>query len=166
MTPETVGHALAAYFPELDGHQPGGALCAHISLFDHWLTEAESDAVRVMCYQAARAHDALADYCDGEQRFLRLYETLAGAGLVCHEAGTQRQMEGDEPELSDMFRASLREQAFMNVYFKSSATRILGRWDRTDYVIFTEHSDIASFQAIVEGHGLYLLFDREPGVAH
>jgi hypothetical protein len=166
MTPDTAGHALAAYFPEHYAQHRGAPLGAHISLFDHWLTQAESRAVRVMGYQQARAHNALADYCDGEQRFLRLYETLARAGLVCHQSGEPRQMEGDEPVLCEIFRASLREQALMDVYFKASATRILGRWDRTDYVIFTEHSDIASFQAIVEGHGLHLLFDPAVGVAH
>lgn len=83
-----------------------------------------------------------------------------------HQPAPQRQMDGDEPELSDMFRASLREETFMDVYFKAPSTRIQGRAARTDYVIFTEHSDIASFQAIVEGHGLFLLFDPELGAAH
>ena len=164
MTREKAGHALAAYFPELD--DKSNAFAAHISLFDHWLSEAESSSIRVMCYDTARERQALADYCDGEQRFLRLYDTLARGGLVRYRPGPQRAMDGDEPELHDIFRASLREQSFMDVFFKASATRVLGRWDRTDYVIFSDNTDIASFQALVEGHGLHLLFDPEGGVAH
>ena len=164
MTREKAGHALAAYFPELDDKST--AFAAHISLFDHWLSEAESSSARALCYEAACERHALADYCEGEQRFLRLYDALARGGLVCYRPGPQRTLDGDDPELHDIFRASLREQSFMDVYFKASATRVLGRWDRSDYVIFSDTTDIASFQALVEGHGLYLLFDPAGGVAH
>ena len=57
-----------------------GDLVLHISVFDHWLTEAEAASNPAMFYRLAVEQGNLQRYLEGEQRWLSFYRELASEG--------------------------------------------------------------------------------------
>ena len=72
------------YFPDVDFSQIDMSLTGYVygraSLFDHWLSEEEAEASRVMFYSQALDEGLLEEYLVGERRFLALYLSLSKLG--------------------------------------------------------------------------------------
>ncbi|MDZ5649311.1 hypothetical protein [Nitrospirillum sp. BR 11828] len=151
---------LSKHFPLLDLGDgdlavPGHLFC-HVSIFDHWLDEQEADHP-LMCYSTALAAGALDEYMLGEQKFLKFYSLLSKGGVICNRPGPLRIFEAMTPELEHIFVDSLREKRFMDVYFKGTGVRVIGRYDRTDLVIADSQEELRSFQLKSHDFGLFEL---------
>jgi len=122
-----------------------------ISVFDHWLTEAEAAACPVINHAEALRQGALPAYEAGEARFLAFYDGMALTGVV-----------GPEGPLcpataARVIRDSLREAALMDIRFPELALRVIGGWDRTDLLLLEPLADAAALTTRILRHGLYIL---------
>lgn len=123
----------------------------HVSVFDHWLSEDEAVACSVISRRVAEERGALDAYATGESRFLTLYHgmTLTGA---CDVGGPLSPVAAER-----IIRASLREEALMDIRFPELLVRVVGGWDRTDLFLLEPGADAAAIAARVTKAGLHLL---------
>lgn len=148
------------YFPEIETIADGPASAyvrVSISIFDHWLTEAEASESRITCYSQAVELNALDEYIDGEQRLMNFYHSVSEGGVVCNRPGPRRLISAHDPQLSDIFRSSLREQRFMDVYFVSGRVRVVGGYDRTDTAFLESENELQSLREHAKKTGVFLL---------
>lgn len=123
----------------------------HVSVFDHWLSEAEAAACAYISRQLAEKRGALDAYAAGESRFLSLYHGLVLTG-ACDVDGPLSPVAAER-----IIRASLREEALMDIRFPEFRVRVVGGWDRTDLFLLEPGADLPALTARVTRAGLHLL---------
>jgi len=125
------------HFPDIGDQEIAslGVPFAFVSVFDHWLTEAECTATSLFTYESALKANQLQDYLAGERKFLALYNHLGNAGTIVNFSGVLRPVVSASSEFQRILRRSLREARFMDVYLEGYGVRILGNYDRTDVII-------------------------------
>lgn len=149
------------YFPSIE-HITGGStsityISVNISVFDHWLTEAEADLSRIMCYSQAYDAGKLDEYCEGEQRMMSFYRRLSEDGALCNRPRPCRSITADDPDLLGILRASLREERFMDMYFISGRVRVMGGYDRTDTAFLESENDLERLKGYAREAGVFVL---------
>lgn len=143
-------------FPPLPGYSDAqlvalGYRVRRVSVFDRWLSEAEAAACETMSFGIARRADALAQYVEGERRFLDFYHGMALTGVAdCHGALSPVAAER-------IIRESLREAALMDIRFPELSIRAVGGWNRTDLLLLEPGADADALDARVRRHGLHIL---------
>jgi hypothetical protein len=149
------------YFPDVDFSQIDMSLTGYVygraSLFDHWLSEEEAEASRVMFYSQALGEGLLEEYLVGERRFLALYLSLSKLGVVCKYPGPLRRIEFGDSALESVIVNSLREKRSMDIYFIGARVRIVGGHDRTDLLICENAGDLEAISLKVKEAGLFIL---------
>jgi hypothetical protein len=148
-----------SHFPDIGDQEIAslGLPFAFVSVFDHWLTEAEGEATNLFTYRDAFKANQLHDYLAGEQKFLAFYNHLGNAGIIVNCPGVLRAIRSSSSEFQRILRRSLREAQFMDLYIENYGVRILGNWDRTDVTIADTHEQLDALEAEVAKFGLYLL---------
>jgi hypothetical protein len=147
------------HFPDI-GHQEIASLgvpFAFVSLFDHWLTEAECTATSLFTYESALKANQLQDYLAGERKFLALYNHLGNAGTIVNCPGVLRSINSASSEFQRILRRSLREALFMDIYLEGYGVRIIGNFDRTDVIIADTREQLNVLEAEIAKFGLYML---------
>lgn len=122
-----------------------------ISVFDHWLTEAEAAACPVISHGEALRRNALPAYEAGEAHFLGLYDGMALTGVADAEGPLC------PATAARVIRDSLREVALMDIRFPELSLRVIGGWDRTDLLLLEPMADAGALTTRILRHGLYIL---------
>lgn len=152
---------LTEYFPEIDlgveDPDEKGYHWSNISIFDHWLTETEAANEKIITYKSSLSNGELRAYKEGENKFIKLYCSLAAGGVAVSYPGPPRVIDRCNDEIIDLFIDSLREIKFMDVYFPSYNVRIIGRYDRTDMVLSKNIENLNSLKKIALSFGLHIL---------
>ncbi len=143
-----------------------------ISVFDHWLTEAEAaSGTPLFFYQQAVDTGRLEEFLAEEQRALGLYRRLAasGAAQVRAPGVLTKPLRADSRQLKEIVVASHRDWVawrshrgptgvrFMDLYFFEYDVRVLGSWDRTDQLFAGPRADVQAVEALVRAAGLFVL---------
>ncbi|EJC78289.1 hypothetical protein Rleg10DRAFT_7022 [Rhizobium leguminosarum bv. trifolii WSM2012] len=134
-----------------------GLTLLNVSIFSHWLSEEEASESALMSYALACSAGKLDDYLKGEKKFLDLYQSLSGQGVICNRPGPLRQFDIVDEELTQIFIDSLREHRSMDVFFVSCKARFVGRYDRTDLIILEDAGSLGDLQEEVGRSGLFIL---------
>ncbi len=130
----------------------------HISIFDHWLGDDESAACDIFTYASAVESEKLSEYLAGELNFINCYNFLARVGVICNYPGPRRVILQNGLEIHDIFVNSLREKRLMDVFFVADQVRVIGRYDRTDMIIYqNKFKGNLPFAECISRFGLYLL---------
>ncbi|NEI11063.1 hypothetical protein GR220_03520 [Rhizobium leguminosarum] len=148
-----------AHFPDIGDQEIAslGVPFAFVSVFDHWLTEAECMATNLFTYRNAFKANQLQDYLAGERKFLALYNHLGNAGTIVNCPGVLRSINSASSEFQRILRRSLREALFMDIYLEGYGVRILGNFDRTDVIIADTREQLDVLEAEIAKFGLHML---------
>lgn len=148
------------YFPEfgtVNDLKPLGYVWTFVSVFDHWLSEADAETCPIMNYSSARSGNELTAYMAGEEQFRRFYAALAQQGCTCNHPGPRRSLVCPSQAFDDVIIASLREQRLMDVYFPGPKVRVVGGYDRTDIIIASTQAEIDALRPLKDSTGLHFL---------
>ncbi|MBY5363524.1 hypothetical protein HFO97_26950 [Rhizobium leguminosarum] len=148
-----------SHFPDIGDQEIAslGVPFAFVSVFDHWLTEAECMATNLFTYRNAFKANQLQDYLAGERKFLALYNHLGNAGTIVNCPGVLRSINSDSSEFQRILRSSLREALLMDIYLEGYGVRILGNFDRTDVIIADTREQLDVLEAEIAKFGLHML---------
>lgn len=53
-----------------------GISALHVSIFDHWLSEAEADSNEILNFKTADTHNRISEYLDGEKILKTIFFTV------------------------------------------------------------------------------------------
>ncbi|MGV2456590.1 UNVERIFIED_CONTAM: hypothetical protein P4N62_17700 [Acinetobacter seifertii] len=122
-----------------------------ISIFDHWLSEVESDQSNIICYDTSLKNNSLDEYLNGEEKFLNFYSQLFD------EYSFKDNKKIDFDEYKAMIIESLREQRLMDIYVQNRRIRLRGGFDRTDQLFLANVSLIPDILEKLEISKLHVL---------
>jgi len=105
-----------------------------ISIFDHWLSEVESDQSNIICYDTSLKNNSLDEYLNGEEKFLKFYSQLFD------EYSFKDNKKIDFDEFKTTVIQSLREHRLMDLYVQNGKIRLQGGFDRTDQLFLADAS--------------------------
>lgn len=135
-----------------------------VSIFDHWLTEAEANDCKVMNYLTAIEANSLDEYLVGERRFINLYLSL-GDKCICYLDNERKTiLLTSSAEFNSYLIEGLRESQFHlhKIIYPDTGITIEGGYDRTDIFILDEHIDSCDVSTLYEAiriNGLFILED-------
>jgi hypothetical protein len=145
-----------AAFDDNSLDQAGYAKVA-LSLFDHWLTEAEFADCRRLSFDMAVQSGLRAEYMKEEERFLDFYRTAFAAGVYCAAGPAMTWFPAWNDDLRGVVVASLREWRLMDVYCPSLRLRAMGGYDRTDLLLLERFAPRDNILRLIEDSGLFAL---------
>lgn len=140
-----------------DSPWPPGCQAFSTSIFDRWLSVEEADSSRLLSYQIALSSGFEREYLEGEAKFVKFYRSLARTGVICLRPKPRRALTPDAPGFLQILQDSLRERRFFDLYFPEFDVRALGRYDRTDTIVYRAGNDMGAVQAHIAAAGLFLL---------
>ncbi|MBF7688935.1 hypothetical protein [Acinetobacter rathckeae] len=121
-----------------------------VSVFDHWLSEAEAEQCKYMSYGLSVEQHVLQQYLVGEAKFLDFYLPLFD------ESCEKENKKVNFHEYKVAIINSLREQKMMNICLSNGKLKLQGGFDRTDY-LFVEKSLIPEIIKKLEISQLHIL---------
>lgn len=129
-----------------------------ISIFPHWLNEAEADDCKILSYSIAQSSGKLAEYLDGEQRLMHFYISLSDH-VWCYIDESWRFFLTNSSDFKTILKNSLRENniKFFDLYFSNYVIRLQGGFDRTDTFFIANIEMFERFIQEVEKNDLYIL---------
>ncbi|WP_019457336.1 hypothetical protein [Acinetobacter sp. GG2] len=122
-----------------------------ISIFDHWLSEVESDQSNIICYDTSLKNNSLDEYLNGEEKFLKFYSQLFD------EYSFKDNKKIDFDEFKTTVIQSLREHRLMDLYVQNGKIRLQGGFDRTDQLFLADASLIPDIMKKIEISKLHIL---------
>lgn len=124
------------YWHQEDPYREWGDLWLQVSIFNHYLKEAEMNNP-LMFYRLACESGVEAEYLDGENRWLTFCRYLSREGATIGGVDGLRliNLRSTSGRLRKIIIDSLRERRLMNVIFKAEPVRVLGGHDRTDFLL-------------------------------
>jgi hypothetical protein len=138
---------------DFDALVQSGYVPRWVSVFDHWLTEAEAADCALMSYSQAVRHAQEPAYREQEARFMAFYADLLGGSPATLPDGSAV----GGANVSDVLIRSLREQALMDIYLPARRLRVIGGYDRTDLLLFEHEGGIEAVAALATQYGLFVL---------
>jgi hypothetical protein len=143
---------------DFDALLQSGYVPRWVSIFDHWLTEAEAADCALMSFSQAVRHAQEPAYRAQEARFMAFYAALFGANPATLPDGSAVAA----TDFSAVLIRSLREEALMDIYLPARRLRIMGGYDRTDLLLFESEEGIEAVAALATQHGLFVLSAAGP----
>ena len=128
-----------------------------LSLFDHWLTEAEFVDCQKLSFDMAVQSGPRAEYMKEEARFLDFYRTAFAAGVYCAIGPAMTWFPTWTDDLRGVVVASLREWRPMDVYCPSLRLRVMGGYDRTDLLLLESLAPRDDILRLIQDSGLFAL---------
>lgn len=123
-----------------------------ISVFDHWLTEKESDEQLLDLDICKRNESRLSDlykYIFKTHMVFFFVSSDYGGGAIMHFSS--------EEEYLDWVDLSIKERLFLRLIIPELKVIINGGYDYTLPTFLTKDADISKLEKIVHEHGLYIL---------
>lgn len=127
------------------------ATVIHVSIFDHWLTEVETDQSNIICYDISLKNNSLDEYLNGEEKFLNFYYQ------IFDEYSFKDNKKIDFDEYKATVIQSLREQRLMDIYIQNGKIRLQGGFDRTDQLFLANITLIPDILEKIEISKLHVL---------
>jgi len=149
------------FFPEIDFEKVNfsslGYYSFSVSIFDHWLSENEFVECNTLCFSSAKKNGFLADYLEGENKFLSFYKYLTHSSVLSYQGNNILSFEKYNDNLEEIIINSLREKSLMDLFFLEMDLRVIGGYDRTDLFLLRDRSKLDGLKKIVNAHGLFVL---------
>jgi len=128
-----------------------------VSVFDHWLSEAEACASPLIFHDLAMERGAGEAYLEGEARLLAFYRALLAGGALERRVEEVAAHNSFGAELAGAVVLSLREREMMDLYIPHLCLRVFGGYDRTDLLLFEDEASIPAVQGLADRCGVFLL---------
>ncbi len=128
-----------------------------LSLFDHWLTEAEFVDCRRLSFDMAVESGMRAEYLKEEALFLDFYRKAFASGVYCATGPSMTWFPGWTDDLQAVVVASVREWRLMDVYCPSMRLRVMGGYDRTDLLLLERFAPRDEILGMIQDSGLFAL---------